>query len=233
MKKLLISSIIGLMVGSVVVSNVAYNSNYQMEIQQNTNEIGRILNNYKMNKMQLEEEADKLYSICYLLGVDTSNGIPNVSDIEFFLNDYCRNYSELEQHALLDSLLGICGYDSTYLSGWTIDEKTNELTNQLLTYMNSYGELIAIEHAVDEYGANFDYFNYNVSLQEKIDFIISEMNTNTNNLVDLLNSANEEIDKANSEIQRLEEIIWQYESEMYNTISETDQLINEHSDMLY
>ena len=233
MKKLLISSIIGLMVGSVVVSNVVYNSSYQMEMQQNTNEIGRILNNYKMNKMQLEEEADKLYSICFSLGVDTSNGIPNVLDIEFALSDYCRNYSEIEQHALLDSLLGICGYDSTYLREWEIDRKMNELTNQLMTYMDSYGELMAVESAVDEYGANFDYFNYDVSLQEKIDFIISEMNTNTSNLVDLLNSANEEIDKANSEIQRLEEIISRYESEMYNTISETDQLIIEHSDMLY
>lgn len=233
MKKLLISSIVGLMVGSVVVSNVVYNSSYQMEMQQNTNEIGRILNNYKMNKMQLEEEVDKLYRICYSLGVDTSDGIPSASDIEFILNDYCRNFSESEQHTLLNSLLEICGYNSTYLSGWRIDEKTNELTNQLLTYMDSYGELIAIESAVDEYGANFDYFNYNVSLQEKIDFIISEMNTNTSNLVDLLNSANEEIDKANSEIQRLEGIISQYESEMYNTISETDQLINEHGDMLY
>ena len=235
MNKLLITSILSsLIIGSIAFSSQAYNAEHQTNVEQNIDDLETILNNYKNNKVQLEAEWTKLQDICLLLGIDTSSGIPTLEDINVALDAYASNLTDGELRVLLVNLLGMYGYDSDFLSDYDVEGLKIELSNSMENSIADSNELMGILDYVDSKGYELfgEEWDYNTDTTSKINVILSQLENNQNGLLENLTRANEEIDKANAEIQRLEGIIESYEADMQDAVEETEQLIEEHADML-
>lgn len=229
MKKIIITSILStLILSNVVLSNKVYQENYKNNIMVKINEASNIMYNYKLVKQNLQKDKQKLVWICDKLGFDTNTKLPDGSEI------WKAMEQALSNDGVLDEFLSLYEYSEETIQSLTLEQKRTELTNCINNSIESVNELTRINALVDEQGIEVfgNKWDTTATIDEKIESIILQLESNKNDAQTLLEQSNSKIDEANQEIQRLEGVISSYEADMTYLEEQLDYVNSGHKDIL-